>query len=256
MHPHIYGAGNEIRTRDFNLGKVALYRWTIPAYFWRPGRDSNPRPPAWQAGILTSWTTRPHKKWWDQQGSNLWPPACKAGALPAELWSRDNKNGAGEGDRTLTAGLEGRNSTIELHPHKLVTHRGIEPLLPPWKGGVLTAWPMSHDIKFTGCGGRTWTSDLRVMSPTSCQLLHSAMLNMVPKTGIEPVREYKSRRILSPVRLPVPPLRQLGSKGGTRTLSLSVNSRVLHHWATLEHYVATSYSPRRLPTKYHQRLGA
>ena len=57
-------------------------------------------------------------KWWDQQGSNLWPPACKAGALPAELWSRENiKNGAGEGDRTLTAGLEGRNSTIELHPH-------------------------------------------------------------------------------------------------------------------------------------------
>ena len=28
------------------------------------------------------------------------------------------KFGAGEGDRTLTAGLEGRNSTIELHPHK------------------------------------------------------------------------------------------------------------------------------------------
>ena len=28
-----------------------------------------------------------------------------------------DSNGAGEGDRTLTAGLEGRNSTIELHPH-------------------------------------------------------------------------------------------------------------------------------------------
>ena len=26
-----------------------------------------------------------------------------------------------------------------------------------------------------GCGGRIWTSDLRVMSPTSCQLLHPAM---------------------------------------------------------------------------------
>ena len=25
----------------------------------RYGRDSNPRPPAWQAGILTSWTTTP-----------------------------------------------------------------------------------------------------------------------------------------------------------------------------------------------------
>ena len=29
----------------------------------------------------------------------------------------------------------------------------------------------------------------------------------MPKTGIEPVREDKSRRILSPVRLPVPPRR-------------------------------------------------
>ena len=29
----------------------------------------------------------------------------------------------------------------------------------------------------------------------------------MPATGIEPVREYKSRRILSPVRLPVPPHR-------------------------------------------------
>ena len=32
-------------------------------------------------------------------------------------------------------------------------------------------------------------------------------LKIMPQTGIEPVREYKSRRILSPVRLPVPPLR-------------------------------------------------
>ena len=40
----------------------------------------------------------------------------------------------------------------------------------------------------------------------------------------------KDRRILSPVRLPIPPLRQKnGSKGGARTHSLSVNSRVLHH---------------------------
>ena len=34
----------------------------------------------------------------------------------------------------------------------------------------------------------------------------SRFFNM-PATGIEPVREYKSRRILSPVRLPVPPRR-------------------------------------------------
>ena len=34
-------------------------------------------------------------------------------------------------------------------------------------------------------------------------------LKIMPQTGIEPVREYKSRRILSPVRLPVPPLRHM-----------------------------------------------
>ena len=33
--------------------------------------------------------------------------------------------------------------------------------------------------------------------------------SLMPQTGIEPVREYKSRRILSPVRLPVPPLRRI-----------------------------------------------
>ena len=30
---------------------------------------------------------------------------------------------------------------------------------------------------------------------------------LVPETGIEPVRSFRDRRILSPVRLPVPPLR-------------------------------------------------
>ena len=28
------------------------------------------------------------KFWWSQTGSNRRPPACKAGALPAELWPR------------------------------------------------------------------------------------------------------------------------------------------------------------------------
>ena len=28
----------------------------------------------------------PLKTWWSQPGSNRRPPACKAGALPAELW--------------------------------------------------------------------------------------------------------------------------------------------------------------------------
>ena len=37
-----------------------------------------------------------------------------------------------------------------------------------------------HPIKdvFSGCGSKTRTYDLRVMSPTSYQLLHPAILNM------------------------------------------------------------------------------
>ena len=38
-------------------------------------------------------------------------------------------------------------------------------------------------------------------------LSNFTLIPSMPQTGIEPVREYKSRRILSPVRLPVPPLR-------------------------------------------------
>ena len=30
-----------------------------------------------------------YKKWWIQWGSNPRPPACKTGALPAELWTHD-----------------------------------------------------------------------------------------------------------------------------------------------------------------------
>ena len=29
-------------------------------------------------------------RWWSQSGSNRRPPACKAGALPAELWPQNN----------------------------------------------------------------------------------------------------------------------------------------------------------------------
>ena len=60
-----------------------------------------------------------------------------------------------------------------------------------------------------GCGDRTRTCDLRVMSPTSYQLLYSAISTfVVPVTGLEPV-QYRYRGILSPLCLPIPPHRQL-----------------------------------------------
>ena len=113
--------------------------------------------------------------------------------------------------------------------------KGIEPSQPAWKAGTLplsytriwnwwpigesnpcyrreraVSWPLDQWAILIGCGGRTRTYDLRVMSPTSCQLLHSAILNIF---GAEDRNRTgtggKSRRILSPVRLPVPPLRHI-----------------------------------------------
>jgi len=37
----LFGAGNEARTRDLNLGKVALYQLSYSRK-WRPLGDSNP----------------------------------------------------------------------------------------------------------------------------------------------------------------------------------------------------------------------
>ena len=54
--------------------------------FWWAQMDSNHRPHAYQACALTTWAMRP--LWWRWGGSNSWPPACKAGALPAELHPR------------------------------------------------------------------------------------------------------------------------------------------------------------------------
>jgi hypothetical protein len=37
-------------------------------------------------------TPRSTREWWSQTGSNRRPPACKAGALPTELWPRRARN--------------------------------------------------------------------------------------------------------------------------------------------------------------------
>ena len=50
--------------------------------------------PTREAGTKDFWGAK--RVWWSQTGSNRRPPACKAGALPAELWPLDTsrkKNG-------------------------------------------------------------------------------------------------------------------------------------------------------------------
>ena len=68
---------------------------------WWAQEDSNLRPHAYQACALTTWAMSPFlvsgfssipctpssslRAWWRWGGSNSWPSACKADALPAEL---------------------------------------------------------------------------------------------------------------------------------------------------------------------------
>ena len=67
-----------------------------------PSRSCGKQPPtfalrtaAWQPLLLRS------VGWWSQTGSNRRPPACKAGALPTELWPRQ---GSGIGANPETGG--------------------------------------------------------------------------------------------------------------------------------------------------------
>ena len=41
-----------------------------------------------ERGLFDDWTFLALAVWWSQTGSNRRPPACKAGALPTELWPR------------------------------------------------------------------------------------------------------------------------------------------------------------------------
>ena len=67
------GASGRNRTTDTEIFSLLLYRLSyrgkyvsnailhwITRIIWRPGRDSNPRPLAWQASVLTNWTTGPY----------------------------------------------------------------------------------------------------------------------------------------------------------------------------------------------------
>ena len=55
----LFGAANQNRTGDLILTKDVLYHLSHSS-IWRPGTGSNRRPLAWQASVLTSWTTGPY----------------------------------------------------------------------------------------------------------------------------------------------------------------------------------------------------
>ena len=61
--------GDPTRTNDLQVMSLASYQLLHSAML-RCVRDSNPWPPAWQAGILTGWTNAPMFFLWAKMDSN------------------------------------------------------------------------------------------------------------------------------------------------------------------------------------------
>ena len=61
--------------------------------------------------------------------------SCVTHSIVPQVYTKDKQyfsfsSKAGDGNRTHVAGLEGQNSTIELHPHALIGAEGFEPPTP------------------------------------------------------------------------------------------------------------------------------
>ena len=87
---------------DLKIEKVLLQAGPIKK--WCRGAESNCRHVDFQSTALPTELPR-HFFWWKRQGSNLWPLACKASALPLSYASTP---GALKGIRTPAAGLKGQ----------------------------------------------------------------------------------------------------------------------------------------------------
>ena len=70
--------------RPHDYQSCALASWAIGPFLWPSGWSSS----LWKLfleSFLCLLSFSKESKWWRLAGSNRWPPACKAGALPAEL---------------------------------------------------------------------------------------------------------------------------------------------------------------------------
>ena len=203
-------------------------------YPWNGASEENRTPDAWFFRP-TLYLLSYRGKWWTQRESNSWLPACKAGALPAELWAHEME---------LMVGIEPTTYWLQVSHSAKLSYTSILPLrwillqwyffwstwrdsnpqhsawkadaiaglrymcinggwgwiwtivarkqwiysppqltalplihiwwlvgesnppMPPWKGGVLTAWPTSH-IMVQSNGLEPLTSRLSIVCSTN-----------------------------------------------------------------------------------------
>jgi hypothetical protein len=126
----------------------------------RRRRDSNPQPRVARRLVSTelqylSATPPDVLCEWRIGGSNPWPPACKAGALPTELIPHWRPR------RDSNPHLPARQAgalTTELHGH-VVVRGGIEP--PPSAVSERRSQPTELPDTGTPCGTRTRSSALK-----------------------------------------------------------------------------------------------
>ena len=92
-------------------------------------------------------------------------------------------SGAGDGNRTHVVSLEGWSSTIELHPHKMVTRRRFE-LLTLWlKVRCSTDWASESWYK---SGWASWIRTSEMTESKSVALPLGYSPRMVGRDGFEP----------------------------------------------------------------------
>jgi hypothetical protein len=84
-----------------------------------------------------------YKRWWRMTGSNRRPPACKAGALPAELILH---NGDPYGIRTRVTAVKGRCLNRLTNGPKLAPQVGFEPTTYRLTAGCSTTELLRNDL--------------------------------------------------------------------------------------------------------------
>ena len=123
-----------VARRSIQLSYAHIYYFGMPAIGIEPIREYKSR------RILSPvrLPVPPRRHIWDLQGSNLWPSACKADALPAEL-----------------------RSQIKFYSFRKTTRMGFEPTTSAVTGRRSNQ--LSHQARKSGPSG-TWTPDRSVMS--------------------------------------------------------------------------------------------
>ena len=75
-------------------------------------------------------------------------PLLQTKNFPNQTWRSDSENfGASDGTWTRTSWTHAPQTCLSANSSTfayMVAHRGVEPLSPPWEGGVLTTRQMRH----------------------------------------------------------------------------------------------------------------